>query len=464
MKQHSVPKFLDNFLTRTLSGTVFSWREILHLTFPNVLDCLSIMFISMLITALISSNGEASVAAVSLVTPLAWMITCIFNGISAGGTVVVAQSCGMKDPVRIRKAAGMTLWLTVAVGTVVCLPLLMFPRQVLTLLYPEAEAVVLEKARIYLSGRAWSILVFTIYTANFGILRGLGESGRCLALSVIINAAYLVFSILFLNVLRMDILGSVFALLLARFIGSAASVILLFFWKAPVKMTFGQIFTGDKGILRSTLQVSIPLGLEQVCSSLGNVVAEMYMISLGTTALATHAIANSVIGVWYSPAMAAANLSVTVVGRCFGAEKYDEAKRYGVRCDQIALILVLLTSALFIPLLPALLGQYHPTPEVLAMAKKLLYWSIPSLLLFWPRSNTLPSTLRAANDTLYPSVVSLAVLWVVTIGLGYVLAIPCKLGLLGVWIAMWASWAIRCVVFSVRFGSGKWLHKALTSR
>ena len=49
-------------------------------------------------------------------------------------------------------------------------------------------------------------------------------------------------------------------------------------------------------------------------------------------------------------------------------------------------------------------------------------------------------------------------------GLGYVLAIPCKLGLLGVWIAMWASWAIRCVVFSVRFGSGKWLHKALTSR
>lgn len=114
MKQHSVPKFLDNFLTRTLSGTVFSWREILQLTFPNVLDCLSIMFISMLITALISSNGEASVAAVSLVTPLTWMITCIFNGISAGGTVVVAQSCGMKDPVRIRKAAGMTLWLTVA--------------------------------------------------------------------------------------------------------------------------------------------------------------------------------------------------------------------------------------------------------------------------------------------------------------------------------------------------------------
>ena len=154
MKQHPVPKRLDSFLTRALSGTVFSWRDILKLTFPNVLDCLSITFINMLITALISGNGEESVAAVSLVSPLTWMITCIYSGISAGGTVVVAQSCGMRNPDRVRKSVGMTLWLTAAVGTVVCLPLLLFPRGVLTLLYPEAEALVMEKACVYLSGSA----------------------------------------------------------------------------------------------------------------------------------------------------------------------------------------------------------------------------------------------------------------------------------------------------------------------
>lgn len=460
MKQHPVPKRLDSFLTRSLSGTVFSWRDILKLTFPNVLDCLSVTFINMLITALISGNGEESVAAVSLVSPLTWMITCIYSGISAGGTVVVAQSCGMRNPDRVRKSVGMTLWLTAAVGTVVCLPLLLFPRGVLTLLYPEAEALVMEKACVYLSGSAWSILLFTLYNASFAILRGLGESGRCLALSVIINVAYLIFSILFLNLLRLDILGSVCALLLARLIGAAAAIILLFFWKAPVKMSLRQVFTCDRGILGSTLRVSIPLGLEQSCASLGNVVAEMYMISLGTTALATHAIANSLLGVWYSPAMAAANLSVIVVGRCVGAGKKDEAERYAARCNQIALILVVLTTVVFLPLLPVLLRQYHPAPEVSALTEKLLYWTIPSLLLFWPVSNTLPNTLRAAYDTLYPSIVSLVVLWTVTIGLGYLLAIPLGLGLWGVWGAMWASWALRCVCFSSRLRSGKWLRNA----
>lgn len=460
MKQRAVSHSLDSFLTRTLSGTVFTWREILNLTFPNVLDCLSVMFINMLITALISSNGEASVAAVSLVTPITWMITCIFSGVSAGGTVVVAQCCGKKDPVLLRKAIGMTLWLTVAVGVAVCLPFLLFPKAVLMLLYPDAEAIVMEKACVYLAGSFWSLLVFTIYNSCFAILRGLGESKRCLALSIVINVAYLILSILFLNLLNLDIYGSVYALLLARVLGAATALALVFWWKAPVKMGVHQVFSFDSQLLRSTLQVSIPLGLEQACSSLGNVVAEMYMIPLGTTALATHAIANSLLGVWYSPAMAAANLSVTVVGRCIGAGKQNEAYLYGKRCNQIALILIVLTSVLFFPLLPLLLGQYHPTAEAYALAEKLLICSFPSLLLFWPMSNTLPSTLRAASDTLYPSVLSLVVLWTVTIGLGYLLAIPAGLGLWGVWAATWVSWAVRCFGFYFRFRGRKWLYKS----
>ena len=59
MKSRTVPAPVDRFLTRTLSGTVFTWREIWELLLPGVLDSLSIMFINMLITALISKNGES---------------------------------------------------------------------------------------------------------------------------------------------------------------------------------------------------------------------------------------------------------------------------------------------------------------------------------------------------------------------------------------------------------------------
>ncbi len=451
---------MDAFLTRTLSGPVFTWREIFDLMIPGVLDSLSIMFCNTLITALISSNGEASMAAVSLVGPITWLMTCVFNGIAAGGTVVVAQCCGKKDPVMLQRAMGMTLWLTIGIGILVCLPFLLFPQAVLNLLYPEAEYIVMEKARMYLSGCVWSILVFTVYTAAFAVLRGLGESRRCLILSIIINVGYLLFSILFLNVLRLDIQGSVLALLLARIVGTAAALIALFGWRPPVKFQLRQLLSYDRPLLRSCMQVSIPLGMEQICASLGGIVAEMYMITLGTTALATHAIANSLMGLLYSPAMSAGSLAVTVVGRCIGAEAYDEARRYGHRCNQIALLLLIATALVFYPLLPVLLKQYNPTPEAASVATMLIWCSIPALLLFWPKSNTLPSTLRAASDSLYPSVVSLVVLWTVSIALGYILAIPVGLGLWGVWIATWGSWVVRAIGLDLRFRGSKWLHMA----
>ena len=458
MNRYRIPSRVDSFLTRTLSGPVFTWKQIIDLMIPGVLDNLSIMFIVMLITALISSNGETSVAAVALVSPITSLISCMFNGMAAGGSVVVAQSMGKGEPRQLQRSIGNALMFTCLVGFVICLPFLSAPFGVLHLLYPTAEAEVMEKAMTFLSGSIWSLFSFTVFQACFNILRGLGESKRCLWLSIIINVAYLLLSILFLNVLHMDILGSVWALFLARSIGAVCAVITLFFLHPPVKPDFNEMFRFDRKLAGGILKVGLPLAFEQICLSVGSIVAEMYMILLGTAALATHAIANSIMGLIFSPAMSAANLAVTVVGRCIGAENYDEAYRYGKSCTVISHVLMGAACLIGYPLLPILLKQHNPSPEVAAMATRLLYWSLIGLIFFYPKSCTLPAVLRAGSDTMYPTVVSMAVLWIFTIGLGYYLSIPMGLGLNGTWIAMWTAWAVRSTLFAFRYRGKKWLY------
>ena len=464
MTQHPVPRRLDNFLTARLSSSQFTWREIMNLTVPCVLDSLSIMFINMLITMLISQNGETSMAAVSLAGPIGALISCLFNGLGAGGTVVVAQCCGKKDPVLVNRAIGMILWVIVLIGCLTCLPFLLFPGKILTVLYPKAEAEVLSKASVYLFGNTLSILIFTVYSAIFCVLRGLGEAKKCLVLSIIINVAYLLFSILFLNFLHMDIQGSVIALNLARLVGALAAIASLFFIHPPVSMDIRHFFAYDHDLMRATMQVSVPFGIEQICISCGSLVSQVYMITLGTTAVATQSIANSLMGLLHCAASAIGNVSVAVVGRCIGANRRDEAYTYGNRLNELTLILLVLSAVIFYPLLPPLLRQYKPSPEAYDMARKILIASIPALLIFWPMSSTIPSTLRSASDTVFPSVISLIVLWVVNTGLGYFLAIPMNMGLWGVWIATWLSWAIRTVCFYARFRSKKWLNKAHLSK
>lgn len=448
---------IQGFLSKTLDSSTFSWRQILNLTVPSMLDSMSITFIGVLITALISENGESSVAAVSLVGPIINLITCMFGGIAAGGTVVVAQYRGVGDELKLRRCVGGVLWLTIAVGVTACLPFLLFPRQILTMLYQDADPQVMTKAEIYLSGCVWTVVVFTVYTAAFSILRGLGEAKKCLNLSIIINVAYLVFSFLFLNILHQDIQGSVRALLLARIIGAAAALVSLLVHKAPIRLKASDIFSFDRPVLGATLKVSIPLGLEQIFASCGGLVSQMYLIRLGTTAVAVNAIVNSLQGFLYAPAASVSNVAVAVVGRCVGAKKREEAYLYGKRCCQMSAFLLIAACLIFYPLLPILLTPYRLSGEAASMTAKLLVAAIPFLLICWSCSNVMPSVLRAGSDTVFPSAVSLAVMWTVSIGMGYVLAIPAGLGLWGTWIAAWGAWALRAGIFLVRFQSRKWL-------
>jgi len=451
---------MEAFLENQLSGKLFTWRQIVNLLIPGVLDTMSITLISMLTTALISKNGQTSVAAVSLVGPISSLIVCLFLGLCDGGSIIVAQCCGRDEPSLLRKAIGMLVWLTMLLCTLVCAPILLLPRTVLLTVYPQIEADVLEKAVIYLTGNVISIFPYALYSALFRVLRGLGQSRRCLILSIVINAGYLVFSYIFLNILHMDIYGSVIALNLARTAGAVTAIAALFLWKPPIRLKFRQLFCCDAGILRSSLKIGIPFAVEKICTSCGSLVFQMFLTGLGTAMIATHAVTNSLLGVLHSPALAAGNVAVAVIGRCIGAGEKEEAYRYGKRCVNISRILLIAAGLIFYPLLPVLLRQYNPTAEAADMASRLLLLCIPFLLVFWPNANIMPSALRSSGDTLFPTLVSLGVLWIVNIGLGYILAIHTGLGLLGIWIATWAGWAIQGCIFVFRFRSRKWLSKS----
>ena len=439
-------------------GRVFTRRQLANMTFPFILDSLSIMLINMLITALISSSGPTSVAAVNLVSPIFTLIICLMNGISAGGTVEVAQSWGSRDPERVCLAAGHILWMTFASGTALSLCLILFPRPILTALYPQAEPEVLEKAVTYMVQGSLSLIIFTIYTGVFCILRGLGASGKCLCLTIVINVAYLLFSILFLNVWKLDILGSALAQILARALGSACALaFLLWPGSLPLHLNLRTLLTYRRKTAVSILRVSVPFGLEQIFLYGGNLVIAAMTVPMGTEVITANAIASSLQGVVTAAALAAGNLAVTVVGQCIGRGEHQEARRYGFESIALALGLLALGAAVCYPLLPAMLARlYTTTPALREIILRLLHNLLLPMLLFWPVSTVAPYVLRAAHDTVFPSVLSLCSMWGVRIGFGWLLCFRLGMGIDGLWIAMWAEWAVRTLALSLRLIRGNW--------
>lgn len=72
--------------------------------------------------------------------------------------------------------------------------------------------------------------------------------------------------------------------------------------------------------------------------------------------------------------------------------------------------------------------------------------------------------LRGAGDTVYPSVVAVFSMWIVSTLGCYLLAVPLGLGLPGIWIAFAADECLRGLLMQLRWKSGKWKNKSLYSR
>ncbi len=438
-----------------LGSPLFSYQKILAMLLPLIMDGFFVFLISLLTNAMISTSGTDSFTAVNLVSPLYMMVYAVYNAISAGGTVVVAQYKGRKQFDRVNDAAGQLLLATplsaLTAGTI----LIVFSRKLLEFLFSGTSEAVLLKAQHYLIGIAISMFFLAVYMGAFAVFRGLGETKKCLILTILINALHFCASYVFINLLHLDIMGTVLSLNLARAVGALAAVWMLLQRKGILQVKWRNIFRFDKPILQEIFRIGIPCGLEQLFMNAGTMLVQIFVARLGDDYVYINGTCNSILSLLYAAPMAVGTLAVTVVGQCIGAGRVDLARRYGKNMVHLGTVLVALSLMVLLPLMPVILRLFSAPQELQGDIHKLISLASVMLLLFWPSSNTMPCVMRAAGDAAFSSYFSLITMWVIRVGLGY--AATVTLGLTGLWLCTGLEWAVRTLVFWLRFRSGVWL-------
>ena len=157
------------------------------------------------------------------------------------------------------------------------------------------------------------------------MFRGIGQTKICLKLSMIINLIHLFASFIFINILRLDIIGTSLSLNLARVIGGGVALYCLLGEKSGLSIRLKDIMRINGSILTSVIQTSIPFAMEQLCFNGGAILVSMFIVKLGTKSVA----ANATVAVFYAMGLAVSNLAVPVVGQCIGAGDRRMAKNYG---------------------------------------------------------------------------------------------------------------------------------------
>lgn len=447
---------IGRFLDRNYGSSMFTSREFFGILGPVIIDQFFMYLISMLTTAMISASSQDSVSAVSLVNPILFLVMALFGAVANGGTVVVAQYKGKGNPLRVRQAAGQSVLATFIVATMAAVLMCLLANPIVMLLFGTAGESVCSRATEYLIGMAISFLPFSFYSASFSALRGVGDSKSCLRLTIIINVIHLVLSMIFLNVMHMDIFGTILSYFLARIVGGATALYSLMNKHGQIGVRFADIFRFEPKLLKSIFRMGIPFAIEQCFYNGGTVIVQTYMVQLGNIAVAANAIANSVFSLIYAAGFAVSVVTLTVTGQCIGAGEIALAKHYGRRMEWLGNAICTLSVIVILPLMPLLLMLYAPEAQTLPVIYPLLWIGSAFMPFVWSGANVMSNTLRAAGDANFTSITSLICMWVARVGLGYLLALPLGLGINGVWIAMGMEWVIKTIVFRIRFCGDKW--------
>ncbi|WP_148931715.1 MATE family efflux transporter [Paenibacillus methanolicus] len=432
------------------------YRKVFALFLPILIDQAFIIGFNVMNTAMISSAGVAAVSAVSTVDSLNIFLINVFVAVATGGTVVVAQYKGSRNDAMVSKAASASIasvaMLALGIGVIV----MALYDPLLHLLLGSASPDVMAHSKVYLIGSCASFLGIGVVQAVSGIMRGIGRSRVSLALSLIMNVLYVLLNFVFIALLDMGVLGMTIAVNIARYAAAICALWYIIRMDATLHLRLTALLRVPWSMLKKIMTIGMPFAAEQMFFNGGKMLTQVFIVSLGTHAIATNAIGGTIAMLYQIPAVALSITLVTVVGQCIGARNVEDARKFIRSFLWLGCWSFVIMTAILLPLFHPLVALFQPPAEIVDDLFWVLLINAIAQIPLWAISFILPAGLRAAGDSRFTSITSMLTMWLFRIVLGYVLGITLGMGIIGVWIAMNCEWGVRGALFYWRYRGSKW--------
>ena len=212
-------------------------------------------------------------------------------------------------------------------------------------------------------------------------------------------------------------------------------------------------------LIRQILRVGIPAGIENGMFQFGKLAIQSTVSTMGRIVISAQAMTNILEMVNGVAGMGIGIGLMTVVGQCIGAGRKEEAKYYIVKLTGYAWIAVILSCLFVLAIVKPVTMLAGLEPDSAALCIQMVIAITIVKPIFWTFSFIPAYGMRAAGDVKFSMIVSTCTMWFLRVALCIFLARVYHMGPMAVWIGMFSDWALRGLIFGLRFLSGKWLDK-----
>lgn len=438
---------------------MFTRQQLVHLIVPLVVEQFLAVTIGLSDTIMVANVGEAAVSGTSIVDAINVLLIQIFSALATGGAVVAAQYIGSGNRKAACDSAKQLLYVITFLASAIMTMCLFFRTPIIHLVYGDLDASVMKNAEVYFRFTAISYPFLAVYNAGAALFRAMGNSKISMMVSLIDNVVHIGTDAVLIYGCGWGAAGAGVATLFARILAAVAMLWLVCRSTNLIYIDHPFQFSFQSDMVRRILHIGVPNGLENGMFQIGKLIVQRMITSFGTSAIAANAVAGSISSVANIPGNACSLALITVVGQCLGAGDYKQSDYYTKRLIRTAYLSMGSLNVLLLFAAGPVVGVYNLDPVAASTAVHILQFFAFCSATIWIPSFVLPNALRAAGDVRFTMMTSAISMWVFRIGFCYILTGPFHLGVLGVWDAMYIDWAVRMIVFILRYRSGKWKTK-----
>ena len=440
---------------------LFTNKDLKKLIIPLIIEQLLTVTVGLADSIMISSVGEAAVSGVSLVDSIMILLINMFSALATGGAVVAGQYLGQKKHVMACKTADQLILFISALAAVIMAGIYAMRGFILHGVFGAIEPAVMHSAEVYLLIVTASIPFLAVYNGCAALFRTMGNSKTAMQMSLFMNAVNIIGNAVLIYGVGMGVEGAAIPTLASRVIAAAVILVLLKNRNQAVHISRNFNFKFKGFLVGRILKIGVPNGVENSMFQLGKILVLSLVAGFGTASITANAVSNMVAMFEIIPGMAVGLAVLTVVSRCVGANDYEAARYYTKKLLKIAYASLIVFNLFIVAMLPVIIRAYHLSPETAAITRKILLYHTLCCVTVWPVSFTLPNTLRASNDVKYTMVTAIISMWIFRIFFSFVLGKWLGWGVFGVWVAMTLDWAVRAVLFFIRYIRGKWQYRTI---
>lgn len=431
------------------------------LTVPIFID-LFLHFITLIMnTYMVAKVSIHLVGAMGAGNEVMDLFITIFNFLSVGCSVVVAQALGARNNNLAKCVIHASLTFNTIIGIISASVIYFFGYEILELLQVPQQ----------LRGDSFSYLhILGIALAFDGIGMVLAAVLRVYNLATAVMLVSLLMNVITLFGNAVALFGwfgltnyGLYGVGLSTLIGRLIGIFVLL-WilvrAAKVRIYIKMLFSLPFNILKKILSVGLPSAGENLLWTTQYLVAFSFIASMGEASLNVQTI---YFQITLLILLCGASISVAnevIVGHLVGAMKFDEAYTrtfHALRLGLIATLVVVLVAyfAKF-----EIMQRLNLTPE---LQKVMLPLFTLSIVLETGRTFNvvIVNALRASGDAKFPLMTGFIFMWGLSLPLGYFLGIHLGYGIVGVWVGFVADEWLRGLVNTWRWRSRKWQSKRL---